>query len=73
MHDLNDLLLPGSGVSDVKVTVRGGSINDLGQIAAYGTIAGQTHALLLSPVPEPGSVALLLGAGLLLGFRRRRA
>ncbi len=71
MHDLNDLLVPGSGVTGILVGTGGGSINDLGQIAAHGVIAGQTHALLLTPTPEPGSLALLLGGSLLLGLRRR--
>lgn len=72
MYSLNSLLLPGSGVSDLSIS-GAGTINDSGQIAAIGTINGQTHALRLTPVPtpEPSSALLLLGSvGLLAGFRR---
>jgi probable HAF family extracellular repeat protein len=33
-------------------------INDLGQIVGLGSINGVSHAFLLSPVPEPGMIAL---------------
>ena len=57
------------------------AINSQGQITGYGTINGATHAFLLTPnaitpVPEPGSIALLAGSALTgLGFlaRRKRA
>ena len=72
MYDLNALLLPGSGVTDLTVA-NASNINDVGQIAAYGTIGGQQHALLLTPIPEPTSAVLLLGGGSLLALRRRRS
>jgi probable HAF family extracellular repeat protein len=82
MYDLNSLLLPGSGVTNLSVgdfgsvlsSSMGNSINDLGQIAATGTIGGKTHALRLDPVvtPEPSSAFLMLGSGALLLLRRRR-
>ena len=57
MYDLNDLLEPGSGVTDLALTGRfdggsefGNNLNDSGQIAAYGTVNGVTHALLLTPL-----------------------
>ena len=50
MYDLNTLLLPGSGVTRLWVGEAGGSINDLGQIAATGIIGGETHALRLDRV-----------------------
>jgi probable HAF family extracellular repeat protein len=72
MYNLFSLLLPGSGVTDLSVSSDGNNINDLGQIAATGTIGGQKHALLLTPTPEPASaVLLLLGGAALLGLRRR--
>ena len=53
MYDLNDLLLPGSGVTALKISEFGNSINDVGQIAATGTIGGHEHALRLDPVATP--------------------
>jgi probable HAF family extracellular repeat protein len=57
MYDLNALLVPGSGVTQLTANTEyvgsdagGNSINDLGQIAAWGVINGQTHALRLTPV-----------------------
>lgn len=78
MYDLSTLLVPGSGftnlsvgMTDGSVTPQGNSINDLGQIVAWGSIGNETHALLLTPTPEPASAALLLGGGVLLALRRR--
>ena len=46
MTDLNDLLPPDSG----WVLTRAVNINEAGQIVGRGTINGETHAFLLSPV-----------------------
>ena len=72
MYDLLSLLVPGSGVSGLSINPLGNSINDSGQIVATGTIGNSSHALLLTPTPEPASAVLLLGGAALLGLRRQR-
>ena len=49
VYNLESLLLPGSGVTSFLVGVYN-NINDAGQIAAYGIINGEYHALRLDPV-----------------------
>jgi probable HAF family extracellular repeat protein len=72
MQDLNNLIASASGWT---LTVAVG-INESGQIACTGTdSSGRDHALLLTLVPEPSTIALLLaGAVGLLGYgwQRRR-
>jgi probable HAF family extracellular repeat protein len=46
MQDLNRLIPSNTG----WVLVEAHGINDVGQIAGSGTIRGQTHAFLLTPV-----------------------
>jgi hypothetical protein len=42
-------------------------------ICGYGTIGGQTHGFLLTPVPEPSTIVLLGSAAIgLLGYAWRR-
>ena len=68
MVDLNTLIDPSSGwlLNDAN------AINNVGQILGYGTVGGQWHAFLLTPVPEPASAALAAaGAVGLLVFRRQ--
>jgi probable HAF family extracellular repeat protein len=59
MQDLNDLVVPGSGVTNIRLQdnarVPGKCLNDAGQIAAVGdvTALGATHAILLTPGTAP--------------------
>jgi probable HAF family extracellular repeat protein len=65
--DLNDCIAPGSGW--VLETACG--INDSGWIVGYGTYNGETRCFLLTPIPEPATLALA-GMGLLALLLRRR-
>jgi probable HAF family extracellular repeat protein len=70
MHDLNNLIDDSLG----WVLRKASGINDAGQIVGSGEINGSLHAFLLTPVPEPSTLALLLAAALGgLVWRRRRA
>jgi probable HAF family extracellular repeat protein len=69
MLDLNDLVDPQLGW--VFWTATG--INDSGQISGTGTIDGNNHAFLLTPIPEPSGLAVA-GVGILCAaawWRRR--
>jgi probable HAF family extracellular repeat protein len=77
MVDLNSLLDASSGAGWTLETAQ--SINDLGQIAGYGTFdpdgpggaAAVERGFLLTPVPEPSAnVFILFGAFLLVRTRR---
>jgi probable HAF family extracellular repeat protein len=72
MLDLNSLIDPTSG----WILEEANAINDAGQIVGRGiNAAGQTHAFLLTPVPEPSTPVLFgIGAVSLLGYcwRKRR-
>lgn len=67
--DLNALISPDSGWNLLQAY----AVNDVGQIAGWGTINGQTHAFLLTPaaLPEPSSSAIVF-AGLVQLLRRKR-
>ncbi|HWC61332.1 MAG TPA: hypothetical protein VHC44_16685 [Verrucomicrobiae bacterium] len=72
MQDLNGLVLPGSGFTNIRLIengsrVPGRVINDSGQIAAVGEIGGSTHAVLLTPVLRRLSV-VRNGNNIVIGF-----
>jgi probable HAF family extracellular repeat protein len=71
MTDFRSLIDPSVNWSKMEGT----GINDLGWIIGVGYNAqNQQHAFLMTPVPEPSTLALLLTASLggLLWWRRRR-
>lgn len=55
MLDLNDLIDPALGMTLYNAV----GINDRGQIVANGVDHSGSHAFLLTPTPEPSTVALL--------------
>ena len=76
MQNLNNLIPPNSGWTLTEAT----GINDSGQICGYGfysgNSSGQYEAFLLTPIPEPSTLALLAAGSLgPIGhaWRRRRA
>jgi probable HAF family extracellular repeat protein len=62
MTDLNSVIDPAFGWELLFAQ----DINNNGQIVGYGTIGGQGHAFLLTPIPEPsaGLLAVLAMCGL---------
>lgn len=66
--NLNDRI-PGFGTE--WVLERASDINNVGQIVGTGKFNGETRAFLLTPVPEPGTMAAL-GLGALALLRKRR-
>lgn len=65
--NLNDLISPDSGWSLWAAE----GINDLGQIVGGGYINGDYHGFLLTPVPEPMTLAMVALGGLGVLNRRR--
>jgi probable HAF family extracellular repeat protein len=70
LQNLNDMIDSSSGWTLTDAN----AISDTGWITGTGTNAlGQTHAFLLTPVPEPATWVALIGVGALgLGWRRYR-
>lgn len=69
LHNIAELIDPATGYTVFDAI----AINDLGQIAATGCLRGSCSAVLLSPIPEPsGLVLLLAGLGLTAALHRRR-
>jgi hypothetical protein len=64
MLDLNSL------VSGWVIETANG-INNAGQIVGLASRNGESHAVLLTPVPEPSTFALLMLAAAALSFRWR--
>jgi probable HAF family extracellular repeat protein len=66
IQDLNNLIDPSSGWT---LNMAKG-INDNGQIVGIGQVGGYNHAFLLTPVPEPSTILLLIVAAIsLLAYR----
>ena len=68
MYDLNTLICDGSGWDLVNAA----DINDAGQIVGWGYHDGEARAYLLTPIPEPSVVGLLVFGAVGLLVRRRR-
>jgi probable HAF family extracellular repeat protein len=66
MVDLNTLIDPALGWHLFSAT----SINDAGQIVGSGSINGEGHAYLLTPLPEPSAILLISSALLLLAANK---
>ena len=69
IRNLNNLIAPDSGWT----LTRAYGINDNGQICGYGSYDGRQNAFLLTPIPEPSTVAVLFAGavGLLFGVPRK--
>src|SRR5262249_18226775 len=69
MYDLNNLIVSTNSLPLPSGLILQGAVgtNDRGQIAAFGSIDGQTHTFLLDPVPTPEPTVTSL-ACLVLGI-----
>jgi hypothetical protein len=46
-------------------------INDRGQIVGYGMVGDEQHAFVLTLIPEPATLCLLILGAAWIGLRRR--
>ncbi len=69
MQDLNAFIDPLSEWTLLQAT----GINDRGQIAGTGFIRGFVHAYVLTPVPEPASLAPFALGAVCLAWSAQRA
>jgi probable HAF family extracellular repeat protein len=70
MYDLSDLIPPDSGWAYLQEAA---DINDAGQIIGWGLLkTGERRGFVLTPVPEPTTLWIMIGAGCILLVRRRR-
>jgi len=65
--NLNDLLIDGFGWTLYEAT----AINNSGQIVGYGEINGEEHGFLMTPIPEPSTLALTVYGACLLKKRKK--
>ncbi len=68
MIELSDLLFDDSGWDRLTYAM---DINNYGQIVGWGSIDSETHAFLMTPVPEPATL-LLVALGSLALLRKRK-
>lgn len=69
---LDTLIDPTDPLKGTFTLKQASAINDLGQIVGFGLFGNQERAFLLTPVPEPGTYALLLAGCASLGWSARR-
>lgn len=70
MVDLTTLI-PSDGIQGWSELVVANGINEQGQIVGWGTFNGAQTAFVMTPVPEPATMAVL-GLGAIALIRRRR-
>jgi probable HAF family extracellular repeat protein len=70
MQSLNDLIAIDDPLKASFRLVEARGINDAGQIVGFGSINGVEHAFLLTAVPEPNALLLVLAG--LLGLQPKR-